>query len=326
VKKVTGNLVTDRKMDLGVGPPLVSIAIAAYNRAHLIGRTLDSLLRQSVDDFEIIISDDASSDATREVCERYAAADERIRYSRNEHRLGLGGNCSRVLSMTCGEFVVLAGDDDIYEPTFLERLLGEMRRDPSLSIVACRVDLIDADDAVVRKMSQHFADEPASSPLRSAHRMLWRGYGNLMTGMYRREHTMRTWLYRPAWRDDWEAIDLLFLFEMAMQGGIISIPDILLHKRIGGISSSQPPRTLVEALVLRAAVARAYAARIRRSALAPIDKTLLYASLTARSVVSLWEWKDYLADLILTVLDPKRRVRRHFRRSLKNRVVKYSGE
>jgi len=308
------------------GPPLVSIAIAAYNRAHLIGRTLDSLLRQSIDDFEIIVSDDASSDGTRDVCERYAAADARVRYSSNEHRLGLGGNCSRVLSMTRGEFVVLAGDDDIYEPAFLERLLAEMRRDPSLSIAACRVDLIDGDDAVVRKMSQHFAREPASSPLRRAHRMLWRGYGNLMTGMYRREHTMHTWLYRPAWRDDWEAIDLLFLFEMAIQGGIISIPDVLLHKRIGGISSVRPPHTPFEALALRAAVARAYAARIQRSALSPFDKLLLYGSLTVRSLVSFWEWKAYFAYTILRVLDPNRRLRRHLRRSFENRVVKHAGE
>jgi glycosyltransferase involved in cell wall biosynthesis len=305
---------------------VVSIAVAAYNRAHLIGRTLDSLLSQSVHDFEIIISDDASSDATRDVCERYAAADTRIRYSRNEQRLGLGGNCSRVLSMTRGEFVVLAGDDDIYEPTFLERLLGEMRRDPSLSVAACRVDLIDGDDAVVRRMSQHFASEPASSPLRRAHRMLWRGYGNLMTGMYRREHTMRTWLYRPAYRDQWEEIDLLFLFEMAIQGGVISIPDVLLHKRIGGVSSAPPHRTPVEALALRAAIACAYAARIRRSALTRFDKALLYASLAIRSLVSAWQWRAYFAYTVLAVLDPKRRIRRHLRRRWEHRVVKHTGE
>jgi glycosyltransferase involved in cell wall biosynthesis len=308
--------------------PQVSIAIAAYNRAHLIGRTLESLLRQSFGDFEIVISDDASADGTREVCERYAAIDPRIRYSRNEQRLGLGGNCSRVLAMTRGEFVVLAGDDDIYEPTFLERLLVEMRREPSLSIAACRVDLIDANDAVVRTMSQHYASEPARSPLRSAHRMLWRGYGNLMTGMYRREHVMRTWLYRPAHGDHWEAIDLLFLFEMAIQGSVISIPDVLLHKRIGGTSSSSPPCTPIEALAIRAAIVRAYAARIRRSALSRGDKALLYASLALQTPVGLWKWKSYFAYTLLTVLDPKRRIRPHLRRLWESRAVehKHAGE
>ena len=48
--------------------PLVSIAIAAYNRGHLIGRTIDSLLRQTVRDFELVITDDSTDDGTRELC------------------------------------------------------------------------------------------------------------------------------------------------------------------------------------------------------------------------------------------------------------------
>lgn len=306
--------------------PLVSIAIATYNRGHLIGRTLESLLRQSVGDFEIIISDDASSDGTPDLCTSLARAEPRIRYRRNDSRLGLGGNCSRVLAMTRGEFVVLAGDDDLYEPAFLERLLAPMQSDPSLSIVASSVDLIDGDDVVVRQMSQRFAGEPAGSALHNANRMLWLGYGNLMTGLYRREHLMRTWLYRPAYRDDWEAIDLLFLFEMALQGGVIAIPEVLLHKRIGGTSSTPPSRTPLEALAVRRAVASAYAARIRRSSLTRAAKALLYASLAVRTMVSLWEWRFYFAYTALVVLDPQRRIRRHLRRPWQRRVVRHTGE
>lgn len=305
--------------------PLVSIAIAAYNSAHLIGRTLDSLLRQSVSDFEIIISDDASSDATREVCERYTAADPRVRYSRNERRLGLGGNCSRVLSMTRGELVVLAGHDDLYEPNFLERLLAEMRRFPSLSLAACRVDLIDHDDVVVRDMShQYFGGKPLSR-LRNANRMLWRGYGNLMTGMYRRELMMRTLLYRPILGDEWDEIDLLFLFEMALQGGVVSIPDVLLHKRMGGVSSRIPYRTFSRALSIYAAVGRAYRARIRRSALPGWHKAILSASLAFRWTFANWEWKKYLTYTLLVTIDPKRRVRRHLRHLLEERALREAG-
>jgi glycosyltransferase involved in cell wall biosynthesis len=302
--------------------PQVSIAIAAYNRAHLIGRTLDSLLRQTVQDFEILISDDVSADGTREVCERYAAADARVHYFRNEQRLGLGGNCSRVLSMTRGEFVILAGDDDIYEPDFLERLLGEMRRFPSLSLAACRVDLIDQNDVVVREMShQYFAAEPLPSRLRNANRMLWRGYGNLMTGMYRRELMMQTLLYQPILADEWDEIDVLFLFEMALQGGVVSIPDVLLHKRVGGVSSKIPYRTFGAALSLYAAAGRAYAARIRRSALPRWQKALLHGSLAFRWTFANWEAKKYLAYTLLVTLDPKRHVRRRLRRLWEKRVL-----
>lgn len=306
--------------------PRVSIAIAAYNRAHLIDRTIDSLLRQTVQDFEILISDDASSDGSREVCERYAAADPRVRYFRNEERLGLGGNCSRVLSMTHGEFVILAGDDDLYEPDFLERLLAEMRRFPSLSLASCRVDLIDQNDVVVREMShQHFAAEPLPSRLRNANRMLWCGYGNLMTGMYRRELMIRTLLYRPILATEWDEIDLLFLFEMALQGGVVSIPDVLLHKRVGGISSKIPYRTFGMALSVYAAAGRAYAARIRRSALPGWQKALLYGSLAFRWMFANWEWKRYLAYTLLVTIDPKRHVRRHLRRLWEQRLLRDAG-
>jgi glycosyltransferase involved in cell wall biosynthesis len=306
--------------------PLVSIAIAAYNRAHLIDRTLDSLLRQTVQDFEILISDDASSDGSRDVCERYAAADARIRYFRNGKRLGLGGNCSRVLSMTHGEFVILAGDDDIYEPNFLERLLAEMRRFPSLSLVACRVDLIDQNDVVVREMShQYFAAEPLSSRLRNANRMLWCGYGNLMTGMYRRELMMRTLLYRPILADEWDEIDLLFLFEMALQGCVVSIPDVLLHKRVGGVSSRIPYRTFSKAVPVYAAAGRAYAVRIRRSMLPGWQKALLYGSLASRWTFANWEWKKYLAYTLLVTIDPKRHIRRHLRRVWEKRFAQRSA-
>ena len=308
------------------GGPRVSIAIAAYNRSHLIDRTLDSLLRQTVQDFEILISDDASSDGSREVCERYAAGDARVRYFRNEERLGLGGNCSRVLSMTRGEFVILAGDDDIYEPNFLERLLAEMRRYPSLSLAACRVDLIDQRDVVVREMShQHFVGRPLPSRLRNANRMLWRGYGNLMTGMYRRELMMRTLLYRPILGDEWDEIDLLFLFEMALQGGVVSIPDVLLHKRVGGVSSRIPYRTFSRALSIYAAVGRAYLARIRRSALPGWHRAILSGSLAFRWTFANWEWKKYLAYTLLVTIDPKRHVRRHLRRLWEERSLREAG-
>jgi glycosyltransferase involved in cell wall biosynthesis len=306
--------------------PLVSIAIAAYNRAHLIGRTLDSLLCQTVQDFEILISDDASPDGTRDVCVQYAEADSRVCYVRNEERLGLGGNCSRVLSMTRGEFVVLAGDDDIYEPNFLERLLAEMRRYPTLSLAACRVDLIDQNDVVVRTMShQSFGSEPLSSPLRNANRMLWRAYGNLMTGMYRREPMMHTLLYRPILDDEWDEVDVLFLFEMALRGGVVSISDILLHKRVGGASSKIPHRTFGKATLIYAAAGRGYAMRIRRSVLPGWQKALLYLSLAFRWTFGCWEWKKYLMYTLLVTVDSKRHLRRHLRRIWEKRALRNAG-
>jgi len=308
--------------------PPVSIAIAAYNRAHLIGRTLDSLLRQTVQDFELLITDDSTSDDTGEVCKRYAAADPRVRYFRNERRLGHGGNCSRVLSMCRGEFVVLAGDDDIYHTCFLQRLLEMMRRWPTVSIAACGVDRIDQNDVVVQQFPhEHFASEPLSSTLRTANRMLWSGYGALSTGLCRRDMLMRTLLFRPIVDDEWDEIDLLFLFEMALQGDVVNIPDVLLYKRLGGLSSNIPHRTFRKGLAVFLAAGGAYAMRIRRSAVPFWQKALLYVSLTMRWTFGAWEWKKYLAYTLLVTVDPQHRLRRHLRRLWeKRRLRQASGQ
>jgi hypothetical protein len=221
--------------------------------------------------------------------------------------------------MCRGEFVVLAGDDDLYEPEFLERLLAVMRRWPSVSIAACRVDLM-------REMPlEHFASEPLSSTLRNANRMLWRGYGSLMTGLYRRDMMMRTLLYQPVIDDEWDEIDLLFLFDMALQGDVVNIPDLLLRKRPGGVSSKIPHRTIARGLRVYLAAGRGYAKRIQRSALSLWEKAFLYASLAFRWTFAAWEWKKYLAYTLLVTLDPNRYVRRHVHRIWEKRQLRQAA-
>ena len=306
-------------------PPRISIAIATYNRGHLLGRTLESLLAQTFDDFELILSDDASADATPDVCARFAAADPRVRYVRNDTRLGLGGNCSRVLAMTAGEFVVLAGDDDVYHARFLERLLAVMVRYPSVAVAACGIDMIDHDGRVVRRMNQHFAAEPLSSGLRTANRMLWRGYGNLMTGMYRRTVMEQTLLYRPVRADEWDEIDMLFLFEMALRGDVVSIPDVLLYKRTGGVSAQIPYRNVAAALVVWWAAGRGYATRIARCGLPAWQKAVLHASLSVRWTLGNWQWQRYVAYTLLVTIDRRRLLRRPLRRLYEMRRMRKPG-
>jgi hypothetical protein len=139
--------------------------------------------------------------------------------------------------------------------------------------------------------------------------MLWHGYGNLMTGLYRRAAVMRTLLYRAVVDDDVHEIDLLFLFEMALQGSVINIPDVLLHKRVGGISWWLPPRSIRQSLSLHAAVGREYALRIRRSALSRWQKTLLFASLAGRWTLGLCSVNGPVMHSVIASIDPHRRLR-----------------
>lgn len=103
--------------------PLISIGIPAYNAAATIGSTIEGLLAQSCGDFELIVSDNASTDATRDVVENYKRRDARIRYERQPVNIGANGNYSHVVRCARGEFFKWSSSSDWCAPTFLERCL-----------------------------------------------------------------------------------------------------------------------------------------------------------------------------------------------------------
>jgi len=100
-------------------PPLVSIGMPVYNGARYIREALDSLLGQTFTDFELIISDNASTDNTEAICREYAAKDERIRYIRQPHNLGASANFKFVLDEALGEYFMWAAHDDKWSSNYL---------------------------------------------------------------------------------------------------------------------------------------------------------------------------------------------------------------
>ena len=94
---------------------MVSIIMPAYNAEKDIGECIDSILRQTFTDWELIIVDDGSTDRTAAVCERYAAEDRRIRVIRQENR-GVSGARNRGLESVAGEFIAFVDADDLLPP------------------------------------------------------------------------------------------------------------------------------------------------------------------------------------------------------------------
>ncbi|KAM3103503.1 glycosyltransferase family 2 protein [Phormidesmis sp. 146-12] len=110
----------------------VSIGVPVYNGDNYLEAAIDSLLAQTFKDFEIIISDNASSDRTEEICRSYVAKDARIRYYRNEVNLGAAPNFNCLIDYAQGEYFKWAAHDDIHEPTYLERCVEILDRDPGV--------------------------------------------------------------------------------------------------------------------------------------------------------------------------------------------------
>src|ERR1035437_6848500 len=98
--------------------PKVSIGMRVYNGGKYIRRALASLLAQTFTDFELIISDNASTDGTEAICREYAAGDPRIRYVRQGENLGAMANFRFVLNEAGGEYFMWAAHDDVRESAY----------------------------------------------------------------------------------------------------------------------------------------------------------------------------------------------------------------
>ncbi len=106
---------------------LLSIGLPVYNGESFLRETLDSILSQTYKNFELIISDNCSTDSTRDICEKYAGKDSRIRYIRQPHNIGALNNFLFVLNVASGYFFMWNAADDVITPMeYLQKLIGKM--------------------------------------------------------------------------------------------------------------------------------------------------------------------------------------------------------
>lgn len=117
------------------GTPLVSICIPVFNSSALVGRALISLLNQTYKNIEIIVSDNVSTDNTREVVEQYAKKDSRVRYFRNDSNVGFNGSLLLGYQRARGEFVQLVGDDDWLSKNYIEEGINSFKVNPDAAAV-----------------------------------------------------------------------------------------------------------------------------------------------------------------------------------------------
>lgn len=209
--------------------PAVSIGMPVYNGAKYIESAIDSILAQTYTDFELIISDNASTDATEEICRRYAAADPRIRYSRNPTNLGAAPNYNRVIHLARGRYFRHAAHDDILAPTNIERCVEILDRNPDVVLVYPQMVMIDADGKQIdtREHSLELGDAKPSA--RFARYSVLCDEGSMcdpVFGLFRTSALRQTALLGA-----YIAADMILLGEMALRGRIVEVPEYLFFER-----------------------------------------------------------------------------------------------
>src|SRR6266576_1044088 len=120
--------------------PLVSVGLPTYNRAPGLKRAIESVLGQDYSNFELIISDNASTDETQRVCEECCARDQRIQYIRQPRNAGARANFLEVLRLARAEYFMWLADDDWLESSYLSCCTEQLIANPDFSMVAGTVN------------------------------------------------------------------------------------------------------------------------------------------------------------------------------------------
>lgn len=123
--------------------PKITIGLPVYNGEQHLAQTIESILAQDFEDFELIISDNASTDATPQICKAYAARDKRIYYIRRPHNEGAAVNYNGLLALAGGSYFKWAPHDDVYEPTYLRACLAALEAAPQAVLAFTNAVLID---------------------------------------------------------------------------------------------------------------------------------------------------------------------------------------
>lgn len=129
--------------------PKVSIGLPVFNGEPYLAAAIESVLAQTFTDFELVISDNASTDATAAICQKYAAQDQRIRYYRSAQNLGAAWNFNHVFIMAAGTYFKWIAADDVISPEFLAACVAILDEDPTVVISYPKTSIIDANGDII---------------------------------------------------------------------------------------------------------------------------------------------------------------------------------
>jgi len=128
----------------GTANPSLTIGLPVYDGSEFLEETLDSILAQTYTNYELIISDNASTDQTEEICCRYAANDDRVRYMRQKENIGACANFNFVFTESKGRYFKWAAADDLLEPEYLARCVDVLNTRPEYVLCHTKTATIDA--------------------------------------------------------------------------------------------------------------------------------------------------------------------------------------
>ena len=207
------------------------MGLPVYNGEKYLKGALDSLLGQDFEDFELIISDNGSTDQTASICQAYAQKESKIRYFRSNSNQGATWNFRRVFELAEGEYFKWATYDDECHPTMFRRCMEVMdQADDSVALVYPRFEFIDGSGFVIKPVFGPNWDR-VSTTAPTPHRRLGHVLMRLLhgTAIY---GVIRTSFLRQTRPFGCVAADWVKVAELAMLGKILEVPEVLFRYRM----------------------------------------------------------------------------------------------
>lgn len=208
-------------------PALVSVGMPVYNGERWIEDAISSLLGQTFRRFLLVISDNASTDSTGAICERFAKQDPRVRYHRNPRNVGLFQNYDRVFHLSASKYFKWAASADICKPEFLERCVAVLEARPDVVLAYPRSALFNerVELAQAYEDGMDLQDERPSERLT---KLLARmRLNNVMNGVVRSDALRGTALNRA-----YASSDINIVAELSMRGKFVEVPERLFFRRM----------------------------------------------------------------------------------------------
>lgn len=225
--------------------PIVSIGMPVYNGERFIAAALESVLAQSYADFELIIADNASTDATMDICRAFAAADDRVHYHRNPANLGAAPNYNRAFALAQGRYFKWADYDDLLAVDFLKKCVDVLDRNEDIVLVYPQSRVI---DEAGQPLGDYAYKAQATSPdARNRFRdfALRPDAGYQVSGLARADAVRKTSLH-----GSYPASDLVFLAELALYGRFCAIDETLFFPRNHPYQSTKGAQTVERSRVV----------------------------------------------------------------------------
>jgi glycosyltransferase involved in cell wall biosynthesis len=284
--------------------PLVTVGMPSYNKAPFLAEAIESILAQTYENFELLISDDGSTDESAAICADYAEQDSRIRFVSQPNNLGMIGNFDFVLNEARGEYFMWFSADDRVDPRWLEACLAACEEGGIIGFG--QVADVSQDGTIKHRYP---LSSVTGSRLFRVCSLYWTMFQecNMLHGVTRTERVRRIGGLRP-YSFAGTAFDFLYVWESALQGELIAKPGVWLYKR-DSINNGLLQRGSLTSLMANALFPVIPLRRVlmfHRTRLSLGYRVLLAAMFLPRCVLALVKWYVKGAGVIAGRLRPGR--------------------